>query len=197
VRTIVLRFGHGPLFWVHPHTVDMAAFFADDATPEWVQADLDLDPRTVGPRVVDADPAIRSAVIRFRNGITAQIVAAESNDVEIAGSGGIATIFSDGAGVEWRTRQGDRDGLIDAGHLLARHREENKDTVSGTVESVRTLIAAIRGEQACAYDLDIVTRNMEMLFGMVYSHLDEGRRIRWPIERRGWTITGRLGDRFV
>ena len=125
---------------------------------------------------------------------TAQFVAAESYDVEISGTEGMATVFSDGAGVEWRTRRDAGDGLVDAGHLLQRQREDNTDTVSGTIESVRELIVALRGEPGRNYSLDVVTHNLEALFGMVYSHLDEGKRVHWPIERRGWKITGRIGE---
>lgn len=196
VRAIVLRFGRSPLLWTHPHTVDLASFFAGDVAPEWIQADLELEPSAVGPGGVDADPVIRAATIRFVNGVTAHIVAADSFDVEISGSEGLVTIFSDGASVEWRKRREAGDGLIDPGHMLEREREENTDAISATTESVRSLIAALRGEAGRGYDFHLVTRNLEMLFGMVYSHLEEGRRIAWPMERRNWKISGRMGNYY-
>ncbi|MFA7345413.1 MAG: hypothetical protein WC003_14015, partial [Terrimicrobiaceae bacterium] len=86
------------------------------------------------------------------------------------------------------------DGLIDAGHLLARHLEENQDRVSGTIESIHALTDAVRGQKTACYDPGLAVRNLEVLFGMVYSHLAEGRRVHWPIERRGLKITGRIGN---
>lgn len=196
VRSVTLRFGLNALLWVHPHTVDLASYFASDATPEWVQADLVLDPAMVKPREIDADPLIRCASIRFVNGITAHIGTADSFDVEIAGSAGMVTVLSDGAAVEWRTRREAHDGLIDPGHLLAREREENTDSVSGTVASVRALIAEMRSPNGHGYEPELVARNLEVLFGMVYSHLEDGRRIHWPIARQGTKVTGRIGNLF-
>jgi predicted dehydrogenase len=196
VHTIVMRFGCIPLLWQHPHTVDVASFFAGDTALEWVQADLALDLSLVAPPIVDADPLVRCATLRFVNGVTAHIVSAGSFDVEIAGTGGMVTVFSDGAAAEWRTPGATSDGSIDPGHLLTRQCEENTDDVSGTIESVRALIAALRGELDRSYDLNLLTRNHEALFGMVYSHLEEGRRIHWPIERRGWEITGRFNNLY-
>src|SRR5262249_55306505 len=156
--------------------------------PEWVQADLVLDPAAVSPGIIDADPYIRTATIRYVNGVTAHIVEAESFDVEIAGTKGIVTIFSDGESVEWRTTRDGGDGVIDARHILARVHEKNTDAVSATTESVRALIAVVRGDQGRGQDVGLASRNLEVLFGMVYSHLEEGRRIRWPMERRNMKI---------
>lgn len=196
VQTIVVRFGRSPLLWAHPHTVDIASFFAGDARPEWVQADLDLDLAAVNSNEVDADPLVRSATIRFCNGIDAHLISSESFDVEIAGSEGMVTIESDGAAVVWRTRREPDRPSFDPGHLLQHERVENTDSASGTVESIRALVAALRGEDGAIYPPEIAVQNLEVLFAMVESHLGDGHRVRWPIARRGLRITGRMGDLF-
>ena len=196
VQTIVVRFGRSPLLWTHPHTVDIASFFAGDAPLESVQADLELDPAACSASEVDADPLVRSATIRFANGIAAHLVSSESFDVEIAGSAGMVTIESDGAAVVWRTRLEPGRPAYDPGHLLQHERVENTDTASGTVESIRALLAAVRGENPTLYPPELTVRNLEVLFAMVESHLGDGRRVRWPIARRGLKITGRIGELF-
>lgn len=196
VRTIVIRFGLSPLFWTHPHTVDIASFFAEDAPLESVQADLDIPPEAISAGEVDADPLVRSATIRFRNGVSASLVAGESFDVEISGSLGMVTIESDGAAVVWRTRLEPEKPAFDPGHLLQHERIENTDTVSGTVESIRLLRDATREGTPSPFPIDLLARSLEILFAMVESHLAEGRRVRWPIPRRGLRITGRLGELY-
>ena len=196
VQTVVVRFGRSPLLWTHPHTVDIASFFAGDAAPESVQADLELDPAAVSASEVDADPLVRSATIRFANGVCAHLISSESFDVEIAGSEGMVTIESDGAAVVWRTRLEPGRAAFDPGHLLQHERVENTDPDSGTVESIRALLAAVRGQAAPLYPPELTVRNLEILFAMVESHLGDGRRVRWPIARRGLKITGRFGSLY-
>jgi predicted dehydrogenase len=195
IHTIVIRFGRSPLLWTHPHTVDIASFFAGDASPESVQADLDLDPEAVSATEIDADPLVRSATIRFANGISAHLVSSESFDVEIAGSEGMVTIESDGAAVVWRTRLPSPVPAFDPGHLLHHERIENQDVDSGTAVSIRALLGAMRGD-GTLYPPELTIRNLEMLFAMVESHLADGARVRWPIARRGLRVTGRLGELF-
>jgi hypothetical protein len=98
--------------------------------------------------------------------------------------------------VEWRPRLGGVGSKTDPGYFFKRERVENKDTISGTVESIRTLMDALHGRNPSFCDPLLASQTHEILFGMVYSHLDEGKRIFWPLERRGLRITGRLGNLY-
>ena len=194
LRTIVVRFGRGPLLWNHPHSVDIAAFFAGDAEVEWVQADLDLDPACVQGAVIDADPILRMGCIRFANGVTAHLVDSDSCDVELSGTEGLACIRNDGSSVQWRSRA---PGDQQEGWLFAERVEPADHASTGTVNSMAALAQAVRTGRPPGYDVRLAVRNQEILFGFVWSHLQGGGKVRFPIERRGLTITGRLNGRVA
>lgn len=196
IQTILVRFGTSPLLWTHPHSVDIASFFAGDPMVEYVQADLTLDPALVSADCVDADPVVRHAAIRFHNGIGAFLLPSDSMDVEIIGTLGSVTVQANGRALEWRERRLTPAGRIDLSSHAETRREENTDHLSGTVQSIRTLVAALRGEPAELYSPRLAVRNQETLFAFVESHLDGGRRCPLPVPRRGLTITGRIGQLY-
>jgi predicted dehydrogenase len=189
LTTIVVRFGYGSLLWTHPHSVDIAAYFADDIDVAWVQADLDLDPAGVTDDVVDADPAVRMGCVRFVNGVTAHIVASDSLDVELSGRLGMMTVRSDGSSVRLRRRQ----SAADDGWLLEDVAIDVPDRTSGTVNGIRALVAAIRDGKDPDYDVRRAVRSQEILFGWLESHRRGGARVELPLVRRNVRITGRRG----
>jgi predicted dehydrogenase len=196
VRTVIVRFGKAPLLWTVPHSVDIASFFAGDGEVEFAQAELELDPALVTPACIDADPIVSAGYLGFRNGVRAHLLASDSFDVEIIGSTGAVTVLANGQALEWQERRQTATGRVDVGSWHERRREENTTRLSGTVVSIQTLVGALRGEMIDPYDPIFAVRNQEMLFGMVYSHLDGGRRIPFPPERRGLVITGRMGKLY-
>jgi predicted dehydrogenase len=191
LRNIVVRFGDGALFWNHPHSVDIAGFFADDSVPDYVQADLDLDPYQVRGSVIDADPRLRMGYIKFRSGVVAHILASDSYDVELSGTKGQVCVRSDGRAAHWRQRLA---GTQDYGLLLSERIVPASEKTSGTVNGVQALACALLGGKNPDYDIELAVRNQEILFSFVSSHLSGGSRVSFPLERRGLTITGRSGE---
>ncbi len=196
VRTVLVRFGKAPLLWTVPHSVDMASFFAGDVEVEFAQAELEFDPALITPDCIDADPMVTAGYLGFRNGVRAHLLASDSFDVEIIGSTGAVTVLANGQALEWQERRQTATGRVDVGSWRERRREENQTRLSGTVVSIQTLVRAMRGEPVEDCDPSAAVRNQEMLFGMVYSHLEEGRRIPFPPARRGLVITGRVGNLY-
>jgi scyllo-inositol 2-dehydrogenase (NAD+) len=195
VTSIVVRFGKGMLFWLHPHSLDIASYFTDDAAPEFVQATLDLDRDSIRGNVVDADPVLRSAYVRFRNGVSAHITDAGGFDVEIHGAEGIVSVLRDGRDLRVRTRAG--GPLRDDGWLLQERSEEVGRERSGTREVVEAMVRFISNGVSPDYDVSLAVTNSELLFGLVESHLQSGARISFPVPRRGLEITGRYGSLFA
>lgn len=193
LTTLVIRFGYGSLFWTHPHSADIAAFFVNDVDVAWVQADLELDPAAGSGEVVDADPMMRMGCIRFVNGVTAHIVASDSLDVELSGRGGMLTVRSDGSSVRLRRCQ----SAADEGWLLDDVVVDVDDRTSGTVNGVRALVAAVRDGKDPGYDVRRALRSQEILFGFVESHCRGGARVELPLARRKRRITGRRGALFA
>lgn len=195
ISSIVVRFGSGMLFWVHPHSLDIASYFAGDQEPDFVQATLDLDGDAIKGNVVDADPILRSAYIRFRNGVSAHITDAGGFDVEIHGTEGIVSVLRDGRDLRIRTRA---DGpLRDDGWLLEECQEEVSHQRSGTREVVEAMVRFISTGVPPDYDVSLAVTNSELLFAIVESHLRGGERVHFPLPRRGLEITGRFGSLFA
>lgn len=194
LTTIIVRFGYSELFWTHPHSVDIASFFADDADVDFVQADLDLDPASVQGSCIDADPKVRMAHIRFKNGVGAYILASDSFDVELNGTKGSLCVRSNGRALHWRRACSE---TRDRGLLLSETVIPPIDSATGTANSFRALTRAVLVGESPGYDIGLAIRNQEVAFACVYSQLERGAKIRFPIERRNMTITGRSGALFA
>lgn len=191
ISNVAIRFGRGPLLWTHPHTIDLASLFAGDERPEYVQADLELDLASVEGTVVDSDPVLRMAHIKYASGISAVITAAPGHDVEIAGSGGTIAIRSGGTAIHTRTPRDSDDAW-----LLSETMEE-APRGSGTVLGIESLVRTLAFGERAQYTVSHAVQNQEILFAMVESHLRGGARVDLPLARRGLRITGRSGELFA
>lgn len=195
LATVAVQYVRGPLFWTQPHGVDMASFFANDASIEYVQADLDLDPADVHGIVIDADPALRFAHIRYTNGVSAFLVPASGQDVTLSGPWGMAQLQADGYRTRWRHF---RDDGSDAGWLLDEITEPSRSVpASGTQRSIAALVRALTDGIDPGYSIAHAVRNQEVLFAMVESHLAGSARVQFPLVRRGLRITGRTGQQLA
>lgn len=194
VVSIAIRLGFGSLFWTYPHAVDLALFFAQDARVISVQADLDFDEASVRGLEIDADPRIRSALIKFDNGVVAAILPGGGMDTEIVGRDGVVRIEGDGNAIRWRRRRNDSSDL---GWLLDESVDCRAEASSGTQRSIEAIVDAISNGRNPRYTVDEAVRNHEVLFGMVESHLGGGYPVTVPLARRGLVITGRTGTLYA
>ena len=196
LRSIVLKFGRGPLMWNHPHVVDIASFFAGDVAVESVQCELDLRGVDANSRTtkIDCDPLITSARIRFINGIDATILPVDGLDVELLGSKGVLSVRQDGLNLGWRGADPSVEG---DGWFRSERIEPIPVGTSGTVRGITRLVTMLQNAAIPTDDeLAAALAGHEILFACVESHLRDGARVRPPLERRGLEITGRVGDRY-
>ena len=191
IVTIIVRFGFGSLLWSLPHAVDMASFFAFDAEVESVSANLTLDESSVSGLVIDSDPLLKTAVIRFCNGIQAVLVAGHGMDVEISGSTGLVHLEADGTTVRWRRMLTDGSDL---GWCLDQFTDQQNSPSSGTQLSIEYLVEAIKTRLNPGYGARIALHNHEILFAMMESQLLGGQPVKFPLTRRRMVITGRTGS---
>jgi predicted dehydrogenase len=194
LTTIVIRFGRGLLLWSHPHSVDIASYFADDSKIEYVRAELDLDPGSIDGQVIDADPIVNMAHMKFENGVNAHIVAADSQDVELTGTKGMITIRANGS--ELRLRQ-QVPGGGDIGWFLSERPIAVEDRITGATAGVTELVNGLLHGREPGYNVDLAVANQEALFGFVQSHLRDGAKTYIPVERRDLVVTGRFGDLYA
>ena len=105
LRQVVVKLGVGALQWTHPHALDIASYFADDADIITARA-VFAEPFARTGDVLDADPQLEMGHIQFATGASAIITVAEGCDVIAACERGEVTVLDDGAQVEVRRQQG-------------------------------------------------------------------------------------------
>lgn len=192
-RQIKLSFGLAPLLWTHPHTIDLACFFARDAAVVSAEAVSDYPSNVYDGRVLDADPLIKSAKIYFENGVTALIESSGCFDVELSGLEGTLAIENDGIRTVKKTFAGKNSPSAGNESREVSFVVTPKEG-SGTENSIKLLVDALNGKATT--DPAIALRNMEIIFAMTESLLAHGVRIEWPIRRRRLLVTGRVGELY-
>jgi scyllo-inositol 2-dehydrogenase (NAD+) len=171
LRTVTARFGAGGLLWTHPHAVDLLCFLAGDQPVVWVQANLDLDAGDVDGKLVRIDPPVLSATILFANGVVGQIVPDDSRMIDIGGTEQGISVLGDGALVMRRGYQRTSGGA-DIRPTL----EPDTTDKSGRLLALEDLRDAILDGRPQAISLSQVANQHRILFAMLQSHLDGGRR---------------------
>ena len=191
---ITVQFGRSMLFWTHPHSVDIASYFAGDTGIAYVQADLSLDPKSVDDQLIDADPIVEFGNIVFDNDIHARIVVGTSWDVELSGTEGSISVQGNGSAIRLRHLL---PGVGDKGWFPAEKNIVVENRPTGATAGFTALVNALNDGRDSGYNVNLAVANQEVLFGFVYSHLQDGARIRLPLERRDLVITGRYGDLYA
>lgn len=196
LKLVVVRFGAGGLMWNHPHSVDIASFFAGDPGIRSVQGTLELPEgaptELVADRTLDCDPVLVSGALEFSNGVRAAILPVDGQDVELVGTTGILTVRQDGRELILRTLATDR---TDIGWMLTEQPIEGRPAASGTRRGIERLIAEVEVPSSDD-ELRAALEGHEAIFGLAESHFAGGARVSLPLRRRRIRITGRVGDKL-
>lgn len=192
LQQITLDFGHSALLWTHPHSVDLAVFFSGAREVEFVQATCAIPPEAVQGRVVDADPKIENAFIQFANGVRATLTCAGGLHAHLAGEHGKLTVGADGSWLETN-----RKATPDAAYPLDRERLQPPASISGTQRAFAELAAAVRGQGTLGITPEEIALGCDLLFAIVWSSLQVGRRVSLAEVPADLTVTGRSGALFA
>ncbi|MCZ6773294.1 MAG: Gfo/Idh/MocA family oxidoreductase [Proteobacteria bacterium] len=187
---ISINHGRSGLMWSHPHAVDILSFLAQDRPVDFVQADLTVPADTVEGNVIDADPVINAAIIKFRNGPIGLITSAGGMSVVISGARGTLTVHGDGSWLEKQSLQVSRPGAP-APPAPPRIIETTGPIFSGLVVALCELRDAIRLGTCPSLTPGQVVDQQATLFGFAMSHLSGGMRIGLDAVDLDLTITGR------
>ena len=98
------------------------------------------------------------------------------------GEDGLLQVKGDGSSLVWRRP---RQASTDYGICLEETDIAVDLSLSGTVRGFQALCAAMRGTDRSPYAVRDARLNLEILFGIVESCRQGGRRVGWPIPRRG------------
>lgn len=193
LRHITIEFGSGALFWTHPHTADIAVFFAGSTEIDWVQASTAFDEADwhEDRGELNADPVVECATVRFANGVLATVTSGRGSNVHLGGSDGTLSIVADGTWLEWKRRSEGGVYFTEVG------RENSPPAESGTARALRELIAAVQGGPPPGLTTAEVLAGARVLFGAAWSSICNGRRVRTDEVPLDFTITGRSGALFA
>jgi predicted dehydrogenase len=191
-RQLHLHFRTGPLQWAHPHSVDLAMFFADDAEPETAQAAL-MQCEILDGRVLDADPQLAMGLLRFGNGFTALLTAAPGCDVSVVCETGIVSVLADGAAIQCRVPTPSKG----AAYFNAVHSEQIPQGLSGLQVALSELRDAISMGTPPSGGIHLALAGQRALFALALSGLNRGTEVVLRDVPRNFTVTGRSGDLYA
>ena len=192
LQQITLEFGRSALLWTHPHSVDLAVFFSGAGEVEFVQATCAIPPETVQGNTVDDDPKVESAFIQFTNGVRATLTCAGGLHTHLAGDHGTLGIGADGSWLD-----ASRKATSDAAYPLAHERHTPHASLSGTQRAFQELAAAVRSGSTLGIAPGEIALGCDILFAIVWSSLQGGRRVTLAEVPADLTITGRSGTLFA
>lgn len=191
-RQLHLHFRAGPLQWAHPHSVDLAMFFAGDAEPETAQAAL-MKPEAWDGTVLDADPSLAMGLLRFGGGFTALLTAAPGCDASAICETGIVSVLADGAAVECRAPAPGKG----AAYFNAVHTEDIPRGPSGLQVALSELRDAVLTGEKPSSGIHLALGGQRALFALALSGLNKGVEVALRDVPKNFTVTGRSGDLYA
>jgi len=187
LQHIAIEHGSDLLMWGHPHSTDLMIFFAQCPTATHVLADLEIDPANVTGKVIDTDPRVTMASVRFENGITASISPTAGLNTRLTGQDGVLAIEADGTTLTHYRRDPNTGYLTNVEHI------DPQPEMSGTVRALKELAAAVREDGPSPMDPDDIEAGLRLLFSFAKSAV-ENRSIDPAKLDESFTVTGRFGD---
>ncbi|TAE82976.1 MAG: gfo/Idh/MocA family oxidoreductase [Bacteroidetes bacterium] len=101
LKEIHVDHGYSNLLWTHPHAIDMLLFFAETHEFQYLQGKCNFSsPYTVQDTLIDDDPYVEHAYIKFSNGVQGVITNSGGTNIRLCGTTGNITIHGDGKMIE-------------------------------------------------------------------------------------------------
>jgi hypothetical protein len=187
-RTDYIEFGYAPLLWAHPHAADLITFFANSTSIKSIQGSCLISESSIQSNIIDDDPRIENACIVFDNGISATFTQTKGLNIRIGCSKGILTVHGDGNSIEIN-RNKNMEGYF---HSM----EEMTVTPSksGTQHLMEDLKNSMNSGTEPTYIKPAeILCGQQILFGIVQSALEGGRKITPDNLNDDLIVTGRSG----
>jgi predicted dehydrogenase len=187
---IDFQVGRTLLLWNHPHSVDLLMFFAGTAEVDHVQASCTITEGAVrSPDLVDDDPLVDHALIRFANGVTGCISAVPGPSVVLYGSKGVMTVGANGAWIDQR--------VSGTGHVPEPTRRiVPRPTVSGRVRAYQELRDTLLSGAPSPITPHEILQGQRILMAIVASSLRGGARLRLDEVSDDLEVTGKFGTNY-
>ncbi len=185
LKEIYIENGLSNLFWTHPHSADMLIYFAGTTQIEAIQGlckfNYEAKPSDL---LIDDDPLIDHAFIKFNNGINGVITNTLGISVRLCGTKGNLAIHGDGKFLEYYTGEG---------YFYQHHRINESNSESATQNVMKEMCDGYLMSQSMPISHDEIYAGMCMLFGIVQSSLHSGSMIKPAEINTDRIITGKAG----
>ncbi|MES2284292.1 MAG: Gfo/Idh/MocA family oxidoreductase [Bacteroidota bacterium] len=193
VKHIIIEFGKSRLFWTHPHSTDLIVFFSNSTDVDYISAICAFDDNySKDSLIIDEDPLVECAFIKFKNGVSANITQNEGSNIRIQLTNAIITINGDGYSIDINT-EGENKGCF---HKL--ERRYPKSNKSGTQIMFADLAAAVlNSANVESVSPEEILCGSRILSGIVESALKNGEKVNFKDIRNDLIITGRLGNLYA
>jgi predicted dehydrogenase len=191
VIEIQVHHGKSSTLWSQPHAADLIVFFANTVEIEYIQGSCEDSKQCIN-NVLDGDPIINFGFIKFKNGINGLITSSDGYDTIISGESGKIIIRADGS--EAFLYKKTPDSYLMKINKVFSGKEE---ALSGTQQAFKELILDIKGLNNNNINLNEIFASQQILFGLVQSHLSEGKKVFVSEIKPDLFITGRTGLNFA
>lgn len=193
IQSITFEYGSSMLLWSQPHIADLIVFFANSTKIDWISGLCDFNEDYTKDSInIDTDPIVKTASLKFKNGITATITPGGGKNIRIHLDQGIININGDGYSLEIFT-EGEFKGKF---HELERVFAE--PSKSGTQILFNDLTQSVlNSKPVSSISSNEILGGTEILFGIVESALRNGAKVRYEEIRKDLIVTGRFGDLYA
>jgi scyllo-inositol 2-dehydrogenase (NAD+) len=192
---IQVNFGKAPLYWTHPHSVDIILFFAGFNKLNEVQASLS-NIHINKEKEVESDPIIEQAAMYFDNGLVGTISKIGGMDVVLGCETATVTVKSDGECIVVSKPTGLNPYHVYPGVVT----RDNTKTPQGTYAAIDSLLISLKSgskQNEAIQNRERIFIGQRTLFGFVDSALKNSCIV--PISKidPNIVIKGKTGDLFA
>lgn len=197
LREVRVNLGSAPLYWTHPHSIDLLLFAASGKRIEGVQARLDNVVSMGALSRIESDPRIIAASVYFEGGLVGHITQALGSDFVLSCENAEITVRADGAKLDVYSA----DGGIYPSFSELEIKEDFSPT--GTLGPFSLLVACLDGDLASIILNSEIKRDIlkaqSVSFAMLQSHLEGSRIVNAGMSYLdpNMTIFARSGERYA
>jgi predicted dehydrogenase len=187
LQEIVIDHGHNDLLlWTHPHSIDLLLLFGGCEIVS-VNAICDLSEVTQQGTVIDCDPKLEFARVRFRSGASGLITSSKGMNVRLSGSEGLLNVINNGEALE-----------LSSGRKGSTFTERQVLPVSASPSGAQQAFSDLYDALSCGTPVRITPRevatNQRLIWAIVTSAMRDGKSVAWDDVDERLVITGRFGD---
>lgn len=187
LQEIIIDHGYRDLLlWTHPHSVDLLVLFGG-CDFDTVNAVCDLNGLAPEATVIDCDPRLEFARVRFRSGVTGLITSSKGMNLRLSGNEGMLNVLNNGEVLElWTSRKGST--------FSERQMLPVPSNPSGAQQVFIDLYDALDRGNPLSIKPKEVAANQRIIWAIVTSSMRDGKSVAWNEVDESLVMTGRVGD---